>query len=76
MKRIFERENMLSWARENVEIARIDSENFDQKTFDEKYLKLNRPVIISNMGRDLECSKWTLERLKKLTNPIQVRHGL
>ena len=67
---------MLSWVRENVEITRIPSHNFDQKTFDEKYLKLNRPVIISNMGKELECSKWTLERLKKLTNRIQVRQGL
>ena len=64
---------MLSWARENVEITRIEAENFCQKEFDEKYLKPNRPVIVTNLGGNLDSSKWTLERLKKLENKIQVR---
>ena len=70
------REFNQEWGRSYIYLFNFLKLFFDQlfeDEFDAKYLKPNRPVIYTGMGRDLACSKWTVNRLGRMTNKIQVR---
>ena len=62
----------LSWTKHNVEIERVPAKDMTDEKF-LTYIRQSCPLIITNLTHNLDCKKWTLDRLKTISNPIQVR---